>query len=80
MAISEVPGEDKSRLENRIEKSDSSKREEEILAFWEENNVFQKSLDKDAPNGEFTFYDGPPFASGLPRAPSLGLGYARLAD
>jgi isoleucyl-tRNA synthetase len=71
MAISEVPGEDKSRLENRIEKSDSSKREEEILAFWEENNVFQKSLDKDAPNGEFTFYDGPPFASGLPHSGSL---------
>ncbi len=41
-------------------------REERILKFWKEQNIFQKSLEnrKDAPY--FVFYDGPPFATGLP--------------
>lgn len=42
------------------------KLEEKILRFWEENRTFEKSIEirKDAP--EFVFYDGPPFATGLP--------------
>lgn len=47
-------------------KSDASVREEAILASWKENRIFEKSLEQDAPNGEFVFYDGPPFATGLP--------------
>lgn len=47
-------------------KSDAAKREEEILEFWEGNKIFEKSLKKSAPKGEFAFYDGPPFATGLP--------------
>ncbi|HYE22855.1 MAG TPA: class I tRNA ligase family protein [Candidatus Paceibacterota bacterium] len=47
-------------------KSDIAKREEEVLAFWKEQQIFEKSLEKPAPKGEFTFYDGPPFATGLP--------------
>jgi len=45
------------------------KLEEEILEFWEKNDIFQKSLKmrKDQPGAkEFVFYDGPPFATGLP--------------
>lgn len=40
--------------------------EEEILKFWDENKIFEKSLEirKDAP--EYVFYDGPPFATGTP--------------
>ncbi|MFA5158223.1 MAG: isoleucine--tRNA ligase [Patescibacteria group bacterium] len=40
--------------------------EEEILKFWDENKTFEKSLEmrKDAPL--YTFYDGPPFATGTP--------------
>ena len=41
-------------------------REEEVLAFWKEQDIFNKSLEKEAPKGEFVFYDGPPFATGLP--------------
>ena len=41
-------------------------REEEILKFWKENKIFEKSLEKSSPKGEFVFYDGPPFATGLP--------------
>ncbi len=52
-------------------KSDAAKREEEILAFWKENKTFERSLDKSAPKGEFVFYDGPPFATGLPHYGSL---------
>lgn len=48
------------------EKSDVAQREEEILAFWKERGIFNKSIEKDAPNGDFVFYDGPPFATGLP--------------
>ncbi|MDD3486986.1 MAG: isoleucine--tRNA ligase [Candidatus Moranbacteria bacterium] len=40
--------------------------EENILKFWEENQIFEKSLEarKNAPL--YSFYDGPPFATGLP--------------
>ncbi|MBO5991096.1 MAG: class I tRNA ligase family protein, partial [Lentisphaeria bacterium] len=40
--------------------------EREILKFWEENQVFKKSLDNRKDSQEFVFYDGPPFATGLP--------------
>lgn len=48
------------------EKSEATKREETILAFWEREHIFEKSLAKKSPKGEFVFYDGPPFATGLP--------------
>ncbi len=48
------------------QKSDVAKREEEILKFWQDHQIFAKSLAKDAPKGEYVFYDGPPFATGLP--------------
>ncbi len=40
--------------------------EEEILKFWKDNNIFEKSVEKDAPNGDWTFLDGPPFVTGMP--------------
>lgn len=46
--------------------SDTAEREERILAFWKAHRIFEKSLEKPAPKGDFIFYDGPPFASGLP--------------
>ena len=40
--------------------------EEEMLKVWSKENTFEASLDK-TKNGEpFSFYDGPPFANGLP--------------
>ncbi len=53
-------------MSNNAPKSNVALREEEVLAFWEQNNIFQKSLEKDFPNGSFTFNDGPPFATGTP--------------
>ena len=49
-----------------VEKSDVALREEAILSFWKEHDIFNKSLEQESPNGEFVFYDGPPFATGLP--------------
>jgi isoleucyl-tRNA synthetase len=40
--------------------------EEKVLAFWDEHNIFEKSLEQTAGGKPFTFYDGPPFATGLP--------------
>jgi len=42
------------------------RREEEILAHWEKNNIFQKTVKKDAPKGNFVFFEGPPTANGKP--------------
>ena len=41
-------------------------REEKILEFWRANKIFEKSLEKNKKGEPFVFYDGPPFATGLP--------------
>ena len=43
-----------------------SEREQEILAFWEQQKIFQKSLSQKAPKGNFVFFEGPPTANGKP--------------
>ncbi len=40
--------------------------EEKILKFWDVKNIFKKSIDNREGKDEFVFYDGPPFATGLP--------------
>ena len=40
--------------------------ERKILDFWRENKIFQKTLDKENPKGNFVFYEGPPTANGQP--------------
>lgn len=57
--------------EEEAEKSETAKREEETLKFWQKNEIFKKTLEKKSPKGEFVFYDGPPFATGLPHYGSL---------
>ncbi|WP_415855985.1 isoleucine--tRNA ligase [Sinomonas sp. G460-2] len=55
--------------------------EERILKYWDEDGTFQASIDnRDAGHdgsGEFVFYDGPPFANGLPHYGHLLTGYAK---
>lgn len=53
-------------MENTQKKSAAAEKEEKILQFWRDNKTFEKSLTKDAPKGNYVFYDGPPFATGLP--------------
>lgn len=40
--------------------------EQVILDFWEQEHIFFKSIEKNEGKDEFVFYDGPPFATGLP--------------
>ncbi|MGC0371773.1 MAG: hypothetical protein DGJ47_000473 [Rickettsiaceae bacterium] len=56
--------------------------EQEVLNYWQENNTFQKSIDnRPAEDGnrekEFVFYDGPPFANGLPHYGHLLTGFVK---
>ncbi len=55
--------------------------EEDVLAYWEKDGTFQASVDaRDAGDdgaNEFVFYDGPPFANGLPHYGHLLTGYVK---
>lgn len=53
-------------MEDKNIKSQNAEREEKVLEFWEENKIFQKSLEKEKNKGEFVFYEGPPTANGKP--------------
>ncbi len=46
--------------------SNFPQKEEKILEFWEKERIFEKSIEREAPKGDYVFYDGPPFATGLP--------------
>ncbi|MFC9252811.1 isoleucine--tRNA ligase [Amycolatopsis thailandensis] len=55
--------------------------EKRVLAYWESDRTFQASIDARDPgvNGsnEYVFYDGPPFANGLPHYGHLLTGYVK---
>ena len=55
--------------------------EESILAFWDEEGIFQASIENREPGAdgenEYVFYDGPPFANGLPHYGHLLTGYVK---
>jgi isoleucyl-tRNA synthetase len=51
--------------------------EDGILAFWKGDNTFQASIDNRDGCQEWVFYDGPPFANGLPHYGHLLTGYAK---
>ncbi|MEE2827658.1 MAG: class I tRNA ligase family protein, partial [Myxococcota bacterium] len=40
--------------------------EEQTLRFWQEQGIFEKSLNKPAPRGSFVFFEGPPTANNIP--------------
>lgn len=55
--------------------------EEKVLSYWDRDDTFQKSIDRrpsgDHSQNEFVFFDGPPFANGLPHYGHLLTGYAK---
>ncbi|MEV7972976.1 isoleucine--tRNA ligase [Cellulomonas sp. NPDC089187] len=55
--------------------------EQQILAYWQQDGTFQASIDQrpagENGSNEFVFYDGPPFANGLPHYGHLLTGYAK---
>lgn len=48
------------------QKQSFPKLEEEMLNFWNEQKIFEASVENREWNEEFNFYDGPPFATGTP--------------
>ncbi|MCC2032279.1 isoleucine--tRNA ligase [Microbacterium allomyrinae] len=51
--------------------------ERETLSFWEADQTFRASIDQREGAEEWVFYDGPPFANGLPHYGHLLTGYAK---
>ena len=51
--------------------------EQRVLAFWKKDATFQASIDQREGCTEWVFYDGPPFANGLPHYGHLLTGYAK---
>ena len=41
-------------------------REKEVLQFWQESDIFRKSMDSKDKSNSYVFYDGPPTANGTP--------------
>ncbi|MFC0313789.1 isoleucine--tRNA ligase [Gordonia phosphorivorans] len=51
--------------------------EERVLEYWDEDETFAASIQNRAQAPEFVFYDGPPFANGLPHYGHLLTGYVK---
>ena len=60
-----------------VEKPDFPAIENRILARWEADATFEQSINDRSPDQEFVFYDGPPFANGLPHHGHLLTGYVK---
>ncbi|MGN0104234.1 mupirocin-resistant isoleucine--tRNA ligase [Bifidobacterium thermacidophilum] len=60
---------------------DFPKLEESVLDYWDTDDTFNKSVERrpsgDHSQNEFVFFDGPPFANGLPHYGHLLTGYAK---
>jgi len=61
---------------------DFAKISKKVLDFWEKDSTFQKSIDNrpkniDGKDNEFIFFDGPPFANGLPHYGHLLTGFVK---
>ena len=53
--------------------------ERDVLAFWEADATFEASVDRRQGADEYVFYDGPPFANGLPHYGHLLTGFVKDA-
>ncbi|MEV6064622.1 isoleucine--tRNA ligase [Nocardia asteroides] len=51
--------------------------EQQVLDYWGRDDTFRASIDNRDGAGEFVFYDGPPFANGLPHYGHLLTGYVK---
>ncbi|MBG9328579.1 isoleucine--tRNA ligase [Corynebacterium belfantii] len=51
--------------------------ERQVLEYWKDDETFKASLTNREENPEYVFYDGPPFANGLPHYGHLLTGYVK---
>jgi isoleucyl-tRNA synthetase len=49
-----------------MSKKNHAAEEKDVLDYWDEHSVFQKSIDQRPESDPYVFYDGPPFATGTP--------------
>jgi isoleucyl-tRNA synthetase len=56
----------KLKIDNFQEKLNVPESEHAVLSFWDETHAFEKSVEIRSPKKRYVFYDGPPFATGLP--------------
>lgn len=56
----------KLRKDNFQEKLDIPASEHDVLSFWDECHAFERSVSERPEDKRYVFYDGPPFATGLP--------------
>lgn len=59
-------------IPENLEKSETAAREESILQFWKDNQIFDKTLAKESTQGDFVFFEGPPTANGRPGIHHVG--------
>lgn len=64
--MSEKEVAEKERAQQGESASPIEAREQWVLSFWKERTIFQKSIEKDAPKGDYVFFEGPPTANGRP--------------
>jgi isoleucyl-tRNA synthetase len=62
------------------ERPNFPKEEEKVLKFWTEIKAFEKQLELSKGKPSFTFYDGPPFATGLPHYGHIAAGTIKVSD
>jgi len=62
------------------ERPNFPKEEEKVLKYWTEINAFKKQLELSKDKPSFTFYDGPPFATGLPHYGHIAAGTIKVSQ
>jgi isoleucyl-tRNA synthetase len=61
------------------ERPNFPKEEEKVLQYWKEIQAFEKQLELSKGKPAFTFYDGPPFATGLPHYGHIAAGTIKVS-
>ena len=58
-------------------KNDVVAREKMTIEYWQQNRTFEKSVERRRGAEEFVFYDGPPFANGMPHYGHIMISYVK---
>src|SRR3989338_8268810 len=66
-----MPQEKESKQEIKSAPFSFSKIEEQVLAFWQKEKIFERSVNERYDEKAYMFYEGPPFATGLPHVGHL---------
>lgn len=61
------------------ERPDFPQEEEAVLEFWKDIDAFKKQLKLSEGKKPYTFYDGPPFATGLPHYGHIAAGTIKVS-